>query len=78
MNILPQELNIGIDMLKRFVASRIMKVFVFAVMLITSGNELISNFYELGVHHGVVLFAVFQLMKALSEFYEAADILEET
>jgi len=65
-------------MLKRFVASRIMKVFVFAVMLITSGNELISNFHELGVHHGVVLFAVFQLMKALSEFYEAADILEET
>ena len=51
---------------------------MFAVMLITSGNELISNFYELGVHHGVVLFAVFQLMKTLSEFYEAADILEET
>jgi hypothetical protein len=47
-------------------------------MLITTGNELISNFYELGAHHGIALFAVFQLMKALSEFYEAADILEGT
>jgi predicted Abi (CAAX) family protease len=78
MNVLPQKLNIGINMLKRFVASRIVKVFVFTVMLITTGNELISNFYELGAHHGIALFAVFQLMKALSEFYEAADILEGT
>ena len=73
-----QELNIGINMLKRFVDSRITKMFVFAVMLITSGNEIISNFYELGAHHGVMLYSFFQLMKTLSEFYEAADILEET
>ncbi|MDA9971629.1 hypothetical protein N9E16_00190 [Planktomarina temperata] len=55
-----------------------MKIFVFAVMIITTGNELISNFYELGAHHGIALFAIFQLMKAVSEFYEAADILGET
>ena len=51
---------------------------MFTVMLITTGNELISNFYELGAQHGVALFAVFQLMKTLSEFYEAADILEDS
>ena len=65
-------------MLKRFVSSRIVKIFVFAVMIITTGNELITNFYELGAHHGIALFAIFQLMKAVSEFYEAADILGET
>ena len=65
-------------MLKRFVASRIVKLFVFSVMLITTGNELISNLSELGAHHGVALFAAFQLIKALVEFYEAADILEES
>ena len=65
-------------MLKRFISSRIVKIFVFSMMLITTGNELISNFYELGAHHGIALFAIFKLMQAFSEFYEAADILEET
>ncbi|MBT6545343.1 MAG: hypothetical protein HOL77_14940 [Rhodobacteraceae bacterium] len=65
-------------MLKRLVASRFMKIFVFSAMLITTGNELVSNFSEIGAHHGVTLFAFFQLLKTLAEFYEVADILEET
>ena len=65
-------------MLKRFISSRIVTIFVFSMMLITTGNELISNFYELGAHHGIALFAILKLMQAFSEFYEAADILEET
>jgi hypothetical protein len=65
-------------MLKRLVASHFVRIFMFSAMLITAGNEVVSNFSEIGAHHGVTLFAFFQLLKALAAFFEAADILDET
>ena len=64
-------------MLKTFVESRFVKVFVFVAMLITSAQEVLEDFDDYGAHHGLAVFAIFQLLKVISEFYDAADILEE-
>ena len=39
-------------------------------------QEVIEQIDEIGAHHGIAVFAVFQLLKVLSEFYEAAEIID--
>lgn len=62
-------------MLSTIVNSRLVKTFIFGAMLITAMQEVIEQVDEIGAHHGIAVFAVFQLLKILSEFYEAAEII---
>ena len=64
-------------MLKTFIDARFVKIFVFFAMLITSAQEVLEDFDDYGAHHGVAVFAIFQLLKVISEFYEAAVIVKE-
>lgn len=63
-------------MLNTIVKSRLVKTFIFSAMLITAMQEVIEQVNEIGAHHGIAIFAMFQLLKVLSEFYEAAEIID--
>ena len=64
-------------MLLKIINSQYLKFFVFAVMIITSINEVMEAVTEIGAQHGVLIFAVFQMLKVVSDFYEAVMVVEE-
>lgn len=49
---------------------------MFSTMIVLSGVELLDSVTELSSAHGVLLFAVFSLMRALSDLYHAAEVIE--
>lgn len=64
-------------MLLKIINSHYLKFFVFAAMIITSINEVMEAVTEIGAQHGVLIFAVFQMLKVVSDFYEAVMVVEE-
>lgn len=63
-------------MLKKLLNSFYVKIAMFSTMIVLSGVELLDSVTELSSAHGVLLFAVFSLMRALSDLYHAAEVIE--
>ncbi|NBT38958.1 MAG: hypothetical protein EBT20_00680 [Alphaproteobacteria bacterium] len=64
-------------MLKKFVENRMLRIAISISMIITAGYEVIHEFDEIGAHHGILIYASMELLKAISESYEAAKIATE-
>ncbi len=64
-------------MLSAIVKSRFVKIFIFGAMLVKSTQEVFEQIDKVGAHHGIAIFALFQLLKVLSEFYEAAEVIDD-
>jgi len=64
-------------MLKSFLHSPYIKLFVFLAMVLMSAIELMEGVTEFRSAHGVLLFAVFNTLKAISSLYHAAEVIED-
>lgn len=64
-------------MVRALVKNRVLKILICLAMIFTSGYELVIDFEELGAHHGIFMFALVELLKTISELYEAAEIVSD-
>ncbi len=49
-----------------------LNIVVMLTLLITSAREVYDGLHDIGAHHGIILFAVYQLLQAISTFTTAA------
>lgn len=63
----------------KFVKSPWLHLFSGLILFVTSGIEVWRTIGEdtVGAHHGLVVFSIVQIVKAIPEFHEAADHLSE-
>ena len=43
------------------------------ILAITAGNEVYHSFEDIGAHHGLLVFAIFQMFQALASIFAAAE-----
>ena len=59
-------------MLEKIAASKMLNIVVMLTLLITSAREVYDGVHDIGAHHGIILFAAYQLLQAISTFTTAA------
>lgn len=59
-------------MLEKIAASKMLNIVVMLTLLITSAREVYDGLQDIGAHHGIILFAAYQLLQGVSTFTTAA------
>lgn len=59
-------------MLEKIAASKMLNIVVMLTLLITSAREVYDGLQNIGAHHGIILFAAYQLLQGISTFTTAA------
>ena len=60
-------------MLEKIAASKILNIIVMLTLLITAGREVYDGLDDIGAHHGIILFAVYQILQSISAFATAVS-----
>ncbi len=74
--------NRPISTLKRFVKNPYVNIVVGILFLFSGVYETVRELKELegfriGVHHGVILFSLLQILKTVPDFFEGMEYIEE-
>ena len=59
-------------MLEKIAASKMLNIIVMLTLIITGAREVYDGVEDIGVHHGVILFAFYQILQSISAFATAA------
>ena len=59
-------------MLEKIAASKMLNIIVMLTLLITAAREVYDGVEDIGVHHGVIFFAFYQILQSISAFTTAA------
>jgi hypothetical protein len=62
-----------VKMLKSIVDSKILRLLVALILAITSGVEVFQSIGDVGAHHGVMLFAMYQILQAMAGMFGAFE-----
>ena len=60
--------------MKKLLENKWARLFISASMIFTALFEIKLEFQNIGVSHGILLFATVELLKTISEIFEAASI----
>ena len=63
-------------MLHLIASSRYVRLIVALILVITAGNEVYHSFADIGAHHGLLVFGIFQILQALADIFEAVEIAD--
>ena len=63
-------------MLDSISSSKYLRLIVALILVITSGNEVYHSFEDIGAHHGLLVFGIFQILQALADIFEAVEIAD--
>jgi len=66
-------------MIWKIVQSPFVNLLAGVILVITAGAEVIENWgtFEIGAHHGVAIFGLLQILKALPEVMEGLEEIEK-
>ena len=59
-------------MLEKIVKSKILSLLVAVTLAITAGIEIYESGENIGAHHGIMVYAVYQLLQGVSALYGTA------
>ena len=60
--------------MKKLLENKWARFFISASMIVTALFEIKLEFHNIGVSHGILLFATGEFLKTISEIFEAASI----
>ena len=60
-------------MLHSISSSKYLRLTVALILAITAGSEVYHSFEDIGAHHGLLVFAIFQMLQALASIFGAAE-----
>ena len=65
--------KLGYTMLHLISSSKYLRLTVALILAITAGNEVYQSFEDIGAHHGIMVFAVFQALQACADIFAATE-----
>ena len=65
--------------LKSVIENRWIKIIVALALFFSAGAEVFDNLeeFDVGAHHGVLLYSILNIFKTLPDFFEGSEILSD-